>query len=50
MRFLERLDQNECVLLSRVEIFSALRRSAQELLNAAVDDAKGPPIVASPNS
>ena len=40
-------DQNEG---SRVEIFSALRRSAQELLKALVDDAKGPPIVASPNS
>ena len=43
-------DQNEGVPLSRVEIFSALRRSAQELLKASVDDAKGPPIVASQNS
>ena len=48
--FLERLDQNEGVLLSRVEIFSELRRSAQELLKASEDDAKDPPIVASPNS
>ena len=47
---LECLDQHGGILLSGVEIFSALRRSAQELLKASVDDAKGPPIVASPNS
>ena len=36
-------------VLSRVD-FSALQKSAQELLKASVDDAKGPPIGASPNT
>ena len=50
--FSERLDQNEGVLLSRVEVFfrtTEIRAEAVEV-KASVDDAKRPPTVASPSS
>ena len=47
--FLERLDQNEGVLFSRVVIFRTAEIRAGGVVGS-VDDAKGPPIVASLNS